>query len=80
MTDETVVIDGRCVHGKEIRTIVWGRPLGDSWQIHGQPKCKKCPDLILLKTTSQKPTAVQTTRGRRLTLAIRVEAGGGLEG
>ena len=62
MTDESqtpLIIDDTCVHGKEIRTIVWGRPLGDSWQIHGQPKCKKCPDLILLKTTSQKPTAVR---------------------
>jgi hypothetical protein len=71
MTDETIIIDGRCVHGKEIRTTVWIRPVGDRWEIRAASKCGKCADQISIRTVNQKPTKVLTTQGRQLTVVFQ---------
>ena len=55
MTDESqtsIIIDDRCVHGKEIRTTVWSRPIDDRWEIRAQPKCGRQLDDYL---DSQRP-------------------------
>ena len=72
MTDEledTITIDGRCVHGKEIRTNVWIRPRGDGWQVLGQFKCAKCQS-VPVALASHKPTKVLTIQGKQLTVVF----------
>ncbi len=53
---DTIIIDDRCDHGKEIRTTVWCRPTGDRWQILGQPKCRECPNRIPVAIVNQSLT------------------------
>ncbi len=74
VTDEpgaTITIDGKCVHGKEIRTTVWIRPIDDRWEIRAQPKCGKCPNLISVAIVGQRPTEVLTAQGRRLKVSFK---------
>ena len=66
MTDYTAVVDGRCQHGKELRT-VWCRPLGEMWQLLGQFKCEKCPTQVSIRMVHEKPTKVLTTQGKQFT-------------
>ncbi len=70
MTDESIIIDDTCVHGKEIRTTVWIRPVGDRWEIRAQPKCGKCPNVISVAIVNQRPTRVLTSQGRQLTVVF----------
>lgn len=67
MTDDTVVVDGRCQHGGELRS-VWRRPLGEKWQILGQFKCAKCPAQVSIRVVDEKPSEV-LAQGKRLSLA-----------
>ena len=73
MTNEspTPIIDDKCVHGKEIRTTVWIRPIDDKWEILVQAKCRKCPGRFSVRIVNQRPTEVLTTQGRRLTVSFR---------
>ena len=73
VTDEpgaTITIDGKCVHGKEIRTNVWIRPHSAGWQVFGQFKCAKCPFVPVVLVPHQ-PTKVMTTEGKKLTVSFR---------
>ena len=66
----TTIIEDKCVHGREVRTTVWIRPIGDRWEVRAQSKCEKCPNVISVASVSQRPTEVLTTQGRRLTVSF----------